>query len=296
MPLGERRQPRRDRGTVGLLASQIGYQLRLLRRTPMAAFVTLVVPVMVLLAMGLLYHGVHLASRGGIGYTQFVTPAMLAFAVLTACYMSVITTTVVAREGGVLKRIRSTPLPPAVYMAGRVASAAVSAAIGVALVAAVGVLVYNFRIVWAGVPAALLTLGVGIVCFCALGMAVSALVSSVDSALPVAWGSILPLCFISDVFAPIDGAPAVLRQVASYFPVRPFANSLETAFNPVAGSAAVQWAHLGLIGAWGVAATVVALLAFRWQPAAGRRGGGLARAGLGGASLRELLRGRGGGR
>lgn len=296
MPLGERPQPRRDRGLAGLLASQIGYQLRLLRRTPMAAFVTLVVPVMVLLAMGLLYHGVHLASRGGISYTQFVTPAMLAFAVLTACYMSVITTTVVAREGGVLKRIRSTPLPPAVYMAGRIASAAVSAAIGVALVAAVGVLVYNFRIVWAGVPAALLTLVVGIICFCALGMAVSALVSSVDSALPVAWGSILPLCFISDVFAPIDGAPAVLRQVASYFPVRPFANSLETAFNPITGSAAVQWSHLGLIAAWGAAATVAALLAFRWQPATARRGGRLARSGSAGAMLRDLLRGRGAGR
>lgn len=265
---GVRRRP----ATLGLLATQIRYQLTLLRRSPMAGFVTLVIPVMVLLAAGLLYHGVHLSDRGGISYAQFVTPAMLAFAVITACYMSVVASTVLAREDGILKRIHATPLPPSVYFAARIVSAAVAAVAGVVIVAAVGAGVYGFQIVWAALPVVTLTVLLAIVSFCALAFAVSAFIPTADSALPIAWGSMLPLCFISDVFEPIDAAPGWLKTVASCFPLRPFANSLEWAFNPAVGTTAVPWGRLGVIAAWGAGAAVVALLRFRWQPTGSQSG------------------------
>jgi ABC-2 type transport system permease protein len=118
IPVRTRRPP-----ALRLLAAQIGYQLRLLVRSPLASFATLVIPLMVLLAVNLLYRGTPLASRGGIAYAQFFTPAMVAFAVVNACYMAVISSITLARDEGILKRVRSTPLPPWVYMAGRIASA-----------------------------------------------------------------------------------------------------------------------------------------------------------------------------
>jgi hypothetical protein len=45
----------------------------------MAAFATLVIPLMVLLAVNLLYSGTRLSSRGGVSFAQFFTPAMVAF-------------------------------------------------------------------------------------------------------------------------------------------------------------------------------------------------------------------------
>ena len=107
---------------LGLVVRQVGHQLKLLARSPMAAFATLVIPLMVLLAVNLLYSGTRLGSRGGISYAQFFTPAMVAFAVVTACYMSVIPSTTLARDQGILKRIRSTLLPSWVYMTGRIVS------------------------------------------------------------------------------------------------------------------------------------------------------------------------------
>jgi hypothetical protein len=59
--------------TVGLLRRQVGYQLKLLVRFPMAAFATIVIPLMVLLAVNLLYSGTYLSSRGGIAYAQGVS-------------------------------------------------------------------------------------------------------------------------------------------------------------------------------------------------------------------------------
>src|ERR1035441_5627139 len=81
-----------------LLCAQTGYQLKLLVRSPIASFATLVIPLMVLLAVNLLFEGTRLTSRGGIRYAQFFTPAMVAFAVVNACYMSVISSTTLARD------------------------------------------------------------------------------------------------------------------------------------------------------------------------------------------------------
>jgi ABC-2 type transport system permease protein len=266
------RSDARRAATVRLLGKQVGYQLKLLERSPMAAFATLVIPLMVLLAVNLLYSGTRLSSRGGVSFAQFFTPAMVAFAVVNACYMSVISSTTLARDEGILKRIRGTPLPPWVYMAGRIVSSGLVASVGAVVVLAVGAGVYGFQVVWAGVPAALLTLAVAMFCFCSLGLAVTVLVPAADSAVPIAWGTMLPLCFISDVFQPIDNAPHWLRSIASFFPLRPLADDLESAFNPITGSSAIHPAHLELMALWGLVAAVFALLAFRWEPDGRHRG------------------------
>jgi len=260
------RAPARRPTMLRLLAAQVLYQVRVLVRSPIGSFATLVIPLMVLLAVNLLYRGTHLASRGGIAYAQFFTPAMVAFAVVNACYMSVISATSLARDEGILKRLRGTPLPPWIYMTGRLVSAGLVALVSAVVVVAVGAGVYDFEVIWSAVPAALLVLAVGMFCFSALGLAVTVLVPRADSALPIAWGTILPLCFISDVFMPIDSAPHWLRETASFFPLRPFADDLESLFNPAQGASALNWQHLEVLVIWGVVAAAFALFTFRWEP------------------------------
>jgi len=259
-------------GALRLLAGQVGYQLRLARRSPMAAFATVVIPVMVLLAVGLLYAGGRIQSRENIRYIQFFTPAMVAFATITACYMGVISSTVLAREQGILKRIRSTPLPPWVYLTGRVLAAGIVALLSSALVLGVGAGVYGFHMIWSALPDALLVLTLGIFCFCSLGLAVTVIVPSAEAALPIAWGTMLPLCLVSDVFQPIDGAPAWLRSVAAVFPPRRLADQLESLFNPARHGAALTGADLAVLATWAGGAALFALIAFRWEPSVHGRG------------------------
>jgi ABC-2 type transport system permease protein len=256
-----------------LLAAQVRYQLTALVRSPIGSFATLVIPLMVLLAVNLLFEGTRLSTRGGIRFAQFFTPAMVAFAVVNACYMSVISSTTLARDEGILKRIRSTPLPPWIYMTGRIVSAGLVALVGAVVVLALGAGVYDFELVWSAVPAALVTLAVAMFCFCSLGFAVTVMVPTADSALPIAWGTMLPLCFVSDVFQPIDTAPHWLRAVASVFPLRPFADALESLFDPVTGSRALPAGDLVVMATWGLAAAAFALAAFRWEPTESRARG-----------------------
>ncbi len=263
---------RRRRSSARLLSTQIGYQMRVLVRSPLSSFATLIVPLMVLLAVNLLYKGTRVESRGNIPFVQFFTPAMIAFAVANACYMSVISQITLARDEGILKRIRSTPLPSWIYMAGRIGAASIVALLSAIVVVAVGSWVYGFQMIWAAVPAVLVVLALAIFCFCSVALAVTVLVPRADSAFPVAWGTILPLCFVSDVFIPIDGAPRWLRDLASSFPLRPFADDLEAAFNPVNGTHTLQLGHLELLAVWGLLAGAFALIAFRWEPSSGHGG------------------------
>lgn len=70
------------------------------------------------------------------------------------------------------------------------------------------------------------------VCFFLLGVAVTMAVPKTDAALPVAYGTMLPLAFISDVFFPSVHAPHWLYDLASAFPVAPVARAMEASFNP----------------------------------------------------------------
>jgi len=246
-----------------LIAGQIGYQTLLLIRSPAGAFFALVLPVMLLVALEFL-HGRFIVSGASAG--QFFTAAMIAFAVMNAGYITTITGTVIARDEGILKRLRGTPLPPSAYIAGRVGAAALMTLASVVVVMCVGLVFYGIDVDARLIGVTALTALVGVLCLSVLGLAVTVVVVSTDVALPVAYGTLLPICFISDVFLPAGGAPGWLSTVASVFPVKHLADALESAFVAQPGSATLSGGDLLVMAAWAAGALVVTLLCFQWEP------------------------------
>lgn len=252
-----------------LVLRQIRYQNRMFWRQPVAVFFTFVFPLIFIFLFNLLFGGQRLESRGGIPFAQFLTPAIATFAVISACYTNLVIGTAIARDHGILKRIRGTPCPPWIYVAGRIGSAVWIAAISVVVLVLVGVVLYHVRIVWQTLPAAILTLAVGAACFCALGLAAAAFTPTGDSAPAVANATLLPLAFISDIFFPMDAAPTWLRTLASVFPLRHFALAMQADFSPLTAGSGLQWSHLAVMAAWGVGGLLLALRYFRWEPKEG---------------------------
>ena len=70
--------------------------------------------------------------------------------------------------------------------------------------------------------------------------------------------------FISGVFIPWDLIPTWLRDLASVFPVRPFAAAILAAFGGSGGS----WRPLDLmvVSAWGLAGLALSVRRFAWSP------------------------------
>jgi len=167
-----------------------------------------------------------------------------------------------ARDEGILKRMRGTPLPAWAYLAGRILHAVVIALLLVIIVAGFGALFYGVDVPWSHLPELLLTLVLGAATFCALGLALTAIVPNADAAPAVVNATILPLLFISNVFIRLDGAPAWIDAISSFFPVRHFADAMLDVY---AGSG-FAWLDLGVMAAWGVAGVLVALRFFSWEP------------------------------
>ncbi len=251
-------------------AQQIHYQNMLLLRSPTAPFFTLVVPVMLLITLDLVYGSRPMPTRAGTPFQQFYLPGMMAFATVNACYINIINGTTLARESGMLKRIRGTPLPGPVYLMGRVVSAALVGLISTAAVMILSTTVFGAEMVWGTMPGTVVFVLAGMACFSCIGLALTPLVPTAEAALPIAYGSILPLAFVSDVFFASDASPSWLRRLADAFPLRPLARSLAENMTPDAPGLGFHWGALGVLAAW-TAGAAVALRFFRWEPARARR-------------------------
>ena len=256
-----------DRGrpaTATIVWQQLRHANRGFWRSPIAAFFTLVFPLLFLVLLGTLVG--NQVVRGDVRVAQFLTPAIIAFAATTASFTSLAIGVVVEREAGILKRVRGTPLPPALFMVARIGSAVWIALLSVLLMLVVGVALFGVQLIARTAPAALLTLAVGIGAFAALGLALVALTPSQSATQAIANAVIIPLAFISGIFTQGDALPRWLEVVAAIFPLKHFADALVATFNPFNSGAQFGWDHLAVLTAWGAAGAVVALRFFRWEP------------------------------
>lgn len=263
----------RSRPSLMLALGQVRYQLVVLLRSPLGFFVSIVIPLLLLVCLNVIVPG---EPVGALPYAQWLTPAMCAFCLLNACYVTSITSIVLAREEGILKRLRGTPLPAWTYLVGRSGSAFVTSIIACAIIIAIAVAFFSVSIVWHAFGYFVAATVLGIACFFLLGAAVTTLVPKSETALPVAFGSMLPLAFISDVFFSASHRPAWLHYLASAFPVAPVAKAMEDSFNPATHSWPMSVSGLLVVLGWSLAAIVVIALAFRWEPGPARATMGLA--------------------
>lgn len=254
--------------TPSLAVRQVRYQLLTFARTPIALFFTLALPLMMLVLFNALFGDAEVDTEGGTWpLSQFYTGSLAAFTAVSATFTNLANVVPIRREEGVLKRWRGTPLPPWMYIFGAIGAAVVVAAVGVLITLTLGVVAYDLDVDVAKLPAAAVTFLVGVGTFAALGMAVAALVSSPEAAPAVANAIILPLAFVSDVFIQIDDPPAWVDFLGDLFPLKPFVQSFQAAFNPNVEPPAFEWGKLAFVAGWGVVGMLVALRWFKWEPA-----------------------------
>jgi ABC-2 type transport system permease protein len=253
---------------LALVGHQFRYDQKAFWRNPAAVFFTVMFPVIVFLILAVVFNGEEIEVRGGVEATTYYVPAIMSLAIISATMQTLAMTLVIAREDGRLKRGRGTPMPPWVFIAGRIGNSIVVALMMLALLAAIGAALYGVDVPWDRLPAILLTLVIGAASFCCLGIALTALIPSQDAAAAIVNALLLPLYFLSGVFIPEDQLPNGVITFADLFPVRHFFDAFFDAYVP-AGGAAVSWDNLAVVALWGVAGLLLAIKFFRWTPRSG---------------------------
>jgi ABC-2 type transport system permease protein len=250
-----------------LTLRQVRYENRAFWRNPQAAFFIFVFPLLFLFVFNTMFGNSNIDAPGGtISGSTFYVPAIVALSVIFACYTNVAISVSLARDQGILKRIRGTPLPSAVYMAGRIAHATLIAVLLVVIVIVAGRVFYDVTIPTRTLPAFLVTLVIGAACFCSMGLALTTVIGNADAANAVANAFMMPLLFISDIYIPSSNTPKWLADTANIFPVKHFSEALHTSFSPFETGAGFQYGHLLAIASWGIVAAFIAARFFSWEP------------------------------
>ena len=252
---------------IALTLHQFRYDQKTFWRNPASVFFTVMFPVIFLFIFELLF-GNDLIRSLGVKTSTYYVPAIITLAVFSATFQNLAMSLTIDREMGILKRTRGTPLPGWVFIAGRIGNSVVVAMIMLALVAAIGRLVYSVEIPWERLPAVLVTLAVGAGSFCCLGIALTAAIPSQAAAAPIANAVSLPLYFLSGVFVPESEIPDGVLHFADLFPVRHFFEAFFTAWSPLTQGGGFEWGDLAVVAMWGIAGLVLAMRTFRWEPRA----------------------------
>ncbi len=257
-----------------LVVRQIRYQVTYFMRVPVALFFTLILPIVMLVLFNALF-GDNTVTINGEEWPvrQFYTGGLAAYTAVSATYSNIGNMVPIRRDEGILKRWRSTPLPTWTYLSGVIGSSVVIAFTGALAMIAMGVVLYDLQIDWAKMPAAFVTLLVGVATFAALGMALVSIIKSASSSAALVNATILPLAFISDVFV-VTEDEGFLHNLASIFPLKPFVNAFQNCFNPFVDGSGFEPGKLAFVAAWGVVGGVIAVKRFSWEPsgAPSRRG------------------------
>jgi ABC-2 type transport system permease protein len=251
-----------------LTFTQARYVNKAFWRNPASAFFTFAFPLMFLVIFTSLlgHYTIHLGSRTIDSSTYYVA-SMASFAVITACYNNIAIALTFQRDAGVLKRTSGTPLPSGSFLGARVLHALFVAVLLLALTTAFGRAFYS-----ADVPTGLsllrflVMLVVGSAAFCALGLAVTAVIPNADASAAVVNATILPLLFLSGIFIPFSNTtPSWIVWIARVFPVKHFADGMQAGYL----GTAFHWTDVLVVAAWGVAGLLLAIRFFTWEPRTG---------------------------
>jgi ABC-2 type transport system permease protein len=251
---------------AAVAARQVRYEQLSFWRNPASAVFTIAFPIMFLLVFATLNRGQSVRVGGhAVSYNDYYVPALVAYGLMGACFTNIAMSITIRRDSGVLKRLRGTPLPDWAFMAGVIGSSVIITALLAAFTIAFGMVAYGVHAP-EHVPALAASLALGAMTFCALGLAMSAVIPNADSAPAIVNLPLLLLVFISGTFFPID-LSSVLAKIAQYFPVRHLITASYAAFDPAHVShTGINGNDLLVLAAWGVAGLLVAVRRFRWEP------------------------------
>jgi ABC-2 type transport system permease protein len=246
---------------VRLFLHELRTEQRLFWRNREAAFFTFFLPVIFFLVFGSIYGNDRIS---GVRGAAFLEAGMIGYGVASTAFAGLAITMVIRRESGVLKRIRSTPLPPWAYLSAVLASTLVTFVVEAVLLILLGRILFSVALPTR--PLSLLAaLVIGAAAFAALGLGLTAVVRTAEGSSAVVNAVYLPMAIISGTFFSPSKYPGFLRAIADVLPLTYFTRLTR---NVMVGHDHL-WSQGGAIAVvliWGVIGLAGAVRGFRWQP------------------------------
>jgi ABC-2 type transport system permease protein len=238
-------------------------ELKIFLREPLGAFGTIVIPVLVFVVAGrLLGRGLAPSALAASSFVSVGLPVLASILISVTAVLSLVTIISIYREGGILKRLRATPLRPQTILTAHVLAKLLLTAATLALMVLAGKRYYPV-----GVHAPLFSFTVALLIstwsILSMGFLIASIVPTARFAQPIGAFILYPMIGVSGLFVPVESLPPALHALSRIVPLTYSVSLLEGIWK---GDA---WlAHVGDVAALVVVFVICTALSakvFRWE-------------------------------
>jgi ABC-2 type transport system permease protein len=239
-------------------------EIKIFLREPLGALGTVVIPVVIFVGLGRLAGGrrMQTPSLADSGLLRVDLPVFASVLIGISAVLSLVTIISIYREGGILKRLRATPLRPQTILSAHVLVKLLLTAVTLMLMMLAGKRYYPVDVV-APVFSFALALLISTGSILSIGFVIASIVPTARFAQPVGAIILYPMVGLSGLFVPVTALPPALQALARVLPMTYAVSLLQGIWKGEAWSA-----HVTDIGALALVCVVgIALSAklFRWE-------------------------------
>jgi len=237
-------------------------EIKIFLREPMGAFGSILFPVLVFVVAGRLLGGRVATSSIAIAGLRVELPILASVLIAFSGVLSLVTIISIYREGGILKRLRATPLRPRTILTAHVLVKLVLTVVTMALMVLAGKRYYpiNVKFPVFGFAVALLISTWSIL---SIGFLIASIVPTARFAQPIGAAILYPMLALCGLFVPLTSLPPALQVVARVLPLTYAVSLLQGIWIGESWSA-----HIGDVAALVIVFAVCTALSakvFRWK-------------------------------
>src|ERR1700676_5238739 len=194
-------------------------ELKVFMREPLGAFGTIGFPVLIFLVVGRIVGGKPGTSPVAVGsFSRVGLPVLASILIAVSAVLSLITIISIYREGGILKRLRATPLRPQTVLTAHVIVKLLLTAATLVLMMLAGKRYYPV-----GVHVPLFSFTVALLIstwsILSIGFVIASIVPTARFAQPIGAVILYPMIGVSGLFVPVEALPPVLHGAARVLPL-----------------------------------------------------------------------------
>jgi len=237
-------------------------EIKIFLREPLGALGTIGIPVLVFLGAGRMLGRTAPASPAASSFIGVGLPVLASVLIAIGAVLSLVTIISIYREGGILKRLRATPLRPQTILTAHVVVKLLLSAATLVLLVLAGKRYYPV-----GIHAPVLGFTVALLIstwsILSIGFLIASIVPTARFAQPIGALIMYPMLAVSGLFVPVALLPPVGQAAARVLPLTYAVSLLEGIWK---GDS--WWAHTHDVAALVVAFAVCTALSakvFRWE-------------------------------
>jgi ABC-2 type transport system permease protein len=230
-------------------------------REPMGFIGALVMPLVVFIVLGRAFGAAKPVSAPQVDI-PFNAAILAAILIAISAVQSLVAIISIYREGGILKRLRATPLSPVTIMGAQVVVKLVFTVASLTLLMLAGrrlfpgVMTVNVFSFTAAVVLSTFSI-------LSLGFVIASLVPTARFAQPISAALLYPMLFLSGLFFPVDRLPRALEVIAYALPTTHAVALLQGVWDGSGWSA--HWVNVAALLVLFAAYTALSTRVFRWE-------------------------------